>query len=487
MINFTCPHCGESHTVTEKLADKPYVCGACGEKVNVPAAPKKKRGFLRRCLGWAFMVLVALVIVAIAACAILFRGALYNRFVAFPREAQAWKELQAARADVTLDDGWTEFRGVCHSHSEISHDSMVPFEEILQVMKDTERDFICMSDHCVDDKADFSLQWQGLKDGVLFVRGYEMGYGYMPFGLPEGTVLKKSEDPQILAQQIEDAGGLLFFAHTEQERQWDLPQLTGMEIYNIHTDTMDEEGDIIKKLLPDVVLSLRSYGDQVFRTFFDRQTAILENWDRLNQGRKVVGIAANDCHQNQGFMGTYTERDTLLIEDTSPEVLKEIELNFLTRTLLRLLPGPLTPGEQVFRVQLDPYERMTRYVATHVLATELTQESLMASLKQGRAFIGFDMLADCRGFVYLAQNGPRRAVMGEELPFEPGVRLRAASPQACRFTVVRNGEPVHHYEGIELDWKPAQPGKYRIEAELNILDEWTPWIYTNPLELTPTT
>ena len=485
MITFTCPHCSDNHTVTEKLAGKTYVCGSCGAQVNVPAAPKKKRGCLRTGVNWAFTGLFAILILGFIVLAILFRSAVYNRFVAFPREAQAWKDIQDARVNVTLDDGWTEFRGVCHSHSEVSHDSMVPFEEILQVMKDTERDFICMSDHCVDNLADFSVQWQGVKDGVLFVRGYEMGYGFMPFGVSEGVVLKKDEEPEVLAQQIVDAGGLLFFAHTEQDRQWDLPQLTGMEIYNIHTDILDEDGDIIKTLLPDIILSLRSYGDHVFRTFFDRQTAILANWDRLNRDRKIVGIAANDCHQNQGYLGRYTADDTLLLEDTSPEVLKEIDLNFFTRTLLRLFPGPLTPGEEVFHVQLDPYERMTRYVATHVLANELTQEALMASLKEGRVFIGFDMLADCRGFVYLAEDGAKRAVMGETLPFTPGVRLRAASPQACRFTVVRDGEPVHRSEGAALDWQPVQPGKYRVEAELDILGEWTPWIYTNPLELTP--
>ncbi|NIA13754.1 MAG: hypothetical protein GWP08_06700 [Nitrospiraceae bacterium] len=71
------------------------------------------------------------------------------------------------------------------------------------------------------------------------------------------------------------------------------------------------------------------------------------------------------------------------------------------------------------------------------------------------------------------------------------------SPQGRRLTDARVQELAAgnehlillcgRYEGIELDWQPGQPGKYRVEAELNILDEWTPWIYTNPLELTPTT
>ena len=65
----------------------------------------------------------------------------------------------------------------------------------------------------------------------------------------------------------------------------------------------------------------------------------------------------------------------------------------------------------------------------------------------------------------------------------PRTRLRAASPHACRFIIVRGGRPVYRHEGTELDWQPDRPGKYRLEAELHILEEWAPWIYTNPVEL----
>jgi hypothetical protein len=42
---------------------------------------------------------------------------------------------------------------------------------------------------------------------------------------------------------------------------------------------------------------------------------------------------------------------------------------------------------------------------------------------------------------------------------------------------------VHRAEGRTLDWSPAGPGKYRVKAEVRILDEWIPWIYANPIEL----
>ena len=447
---------------------------------------EKKRGKLRFLLRWGVRVLALAVVLVAVLLLVVFRTALYHRLVTFPREAEAWAAIRAGRAEVTLDDGWNDYRGVCHSHSEVSHDCMVPFEEILQVLKDTERDFICMSDHCVDGKADYSVQWKGLKDGKLFVRGFEMSHGFMPWGLSDDTVLDCSKDPALLAKEIEERGGLLFIAHSEEPREWELPQIKGMEIYNIHTDFKDEN---MRDLAPDLLLNLRAYPDQTFRLIFDRQTEILRHWDQLNATRKMVGIAANDCHQNNGVVGTYTAQGTLLLLDTSPDTIGEYSLNPLTRLLLRIFFGHLEPGRQLFHFQLDPYERMVRYVSTHVLARELTEAALLDALRQGRVFIGFDMIADSTGFTYVAEGpGPResggRAVMGESMPWSLGIRLRGASPHPCRFTILRNGALEHQCEGREFEWASVGRGKYRVEAELEILGEWVPWVYTNPIDLT---
>ena len=452
-------------------------------------AEKKKVGRVRKILRWTVRLAAFGGLLVLLLAGFYLRSGLYNRFVKYPKEAKAWASIREDRQAPAWDDGWTEYRGVCHSHSYLSHDSEVPFEHILQVLKDTECDFICMSDHCDGNLADYSKQWRGLHDGKLFIPGFEMDQGFMPFGLPSEVVLKKDEDPKVLARQIADQGGLLFFAHTEEERQWDLPELAGMEIYNIHTDLKDEKGGL-GKLVPDVICNLGPYGDHVFRSIFDRQTEILARWDDLNKTRKIVGIAANDCHQNNGFRGFYEEheedgktRRVFRIEDTSPDTVEEFNLNGFTRLLLRMCFGPLEPGKQLFLVQLDPYERMTRFVNTHILARELTEEAIMEGLREGRVFVGFDMLADARGFVYQAQGGGVDAVMGESTAYGPELRLCAASPQSCRFTVLKDGEAVHQEEGRKLTYTPGGPGKYRIEAELNIVDEWTPWIYTNPIEL----
>jgi len=446
-------------------------------------ARRPKPSLKRRFLKWTAIILAVITLSGVLLLAFVARGALYNHYVRFPKEAAAWSEIRANLKPVTLDDGWGAYRGNCHSHSYISHDSQVPFEEILAAMKVAERDFIFMSDHVVDDIADYSIQWKGLKDGVLFIRGYEMGGGFMPWGLPDDTILRRSEDLEVTARQIKEKGGLLFFAHTEEDRLWDLPELNGMEIYNIHTDTKDEGGNFYLKLLADIILSLEKYPDHVIRLVFDRQTEIMARWDELNKTRKIVGIQGTDAHQNNGFVGTYTAEGTLRVDDTSPRNIGEWKLNFLSKALLRLCFGTFEAGDEVFHFQLDPYERMVRYSATHILADELTEEALLDGLKEGRVFVGFDMIADARGFVYFAEDQGVKAVMGETMPLSDTVRLRSAAPHVGRFTVVHDGQPIYQMVGLELDWQPREPGNYRVEVELYIVDEWVPWIYSNPLKI----
>jgi hypothetical protein len=145
--------------------------------------------------------------------------------------------------------------------------------------------------------------------------------------------------------------------------------------------------------------------------------------------------------------------------------------------------GPLTPGRKLFHVQIDPYERMARLVGTHVLAGDLSERAILDALRAGRAFVGFDSLADSTGFVWLARNAGARVVMGESLPFAPATTLRAVSPLACRFTIVKDGIAIHQEVARALDFTPVAPGKYRVEAELNVAGDWLPWVYTNPIEL----
>ncbi len=422
--------------------------------------------------------------VALVLVLILFwlRGAIYNRFVKYPRENAAWKALRAQREPVAEDAGWREFRGILHNHSHLSHDCEVPFEEILRVLKTTGVDFICLSDHCVDGLADFSVQWRGLHEGKLFIPGFEMKEGIMPFGVANGIVLSNQTDGAILAKQIIEKGGVLFYAHPEEQRVWERPELTGMEIYNLHVDFKRVRGGL-RALLPDLLLNLRTYPDHVCCSLLNRPVEFLRRWDELNRTRHITGIAANDCHQNVGFRGFYTEAGAIRVEDTSPETVKVFQLNWLTHPLARLMFGPLAPGRKVFHLQLDPYERSARFVNTHILARDLSEPAILDSLRAGRVFIGFDMIADSSGFRWFARDPTVTTVLGESAVWSGKTRLCARSPLPCRLTVIKDGAVAHRREARALDWTPPGPGKYRVEAELKVLGEWVPWVYANPIEI----
>lgn len=442
----------------------------------------KLRIWLRRLVrltGWV-------VILAVVGLLFWLRGALYHRFVTFPREAAAWQALRTQRQPVAYTAGWNEYRGILHSHSHFSHDSEVSFAEILRVLHAAKLDFICLSDHAVEGRADFDIQWRGIHDGKLFIPGFEMKDGIMPFGVASDVVLSNRTEAAILAQQIVTNGGVLFYAHPEEPREWDRPELTGMEIYNLHTDFKRQKGGLsgmLRAQLPDLLLNLRPYPDHVYRLAFHRPTEFLQRWDDLNRTRHLTGIAANDCHQNVGVRGFYTPADTIRIEDTSPSTLKEFKLNWFTRPLARLFFGPLEPNRKLFHVQLDPYERSARFVNTHVLARGLTEPAILDSLRAGRVFIGFDMIADSSSFRWYASDPSGSAVMGEAFAFSNETRLHAQSPLPCRFTIVKDGSVVHREEGRAVEWTPSGPGKYRVEAELKVRDEWVTWVYANPIQL----
>src|SRR5690242_14387536 len=104
------------------------------------APPPKGRIWLRRLL--KFVGLLGLV--TLLTIFVWLSGALYHRFIRFPREESAWQNLRAQRQPVTERTSWIEYRGILHTHSRYSHDSAMPTEEILQVLQQTGIDFICL-------------------------------------------------------------------------------------------------------------------------------------------------------------------------------------------------------------------------------------------------------------------------------------------------------------------------------------------------------
>jgi len=447
----------------------------------------------RKVIKWLSIALGGLAALAVILVLAVLSPGLYNRFSYFPREKAAWEELARTRVDVGMNTGWNEYKGSLHSHSELSHDSKAAFPEIQKALKSIGSDFIMMSDHYVGGKADYSLGWKGNHDGILFIRGFEMDHGLMPWGLPDTAVFDSKEEARPEAKRIKELGGIVAYAHCEEskERDWDVPELEAMEIYNIHAAMLKHKSEkkFLWSTLATVLTCYNGYADQCFYTLFERPDQVLKKWDDLNVTRHMSGFAGNDTHQNAGLKGMYLANGNLLLSDTghtfdNKEQAHEIRLNGFTRWLLGAVYGPLEPGKQIFRYDLDNYVRSAHYVRTHLLAKDLTETDLIEALRAGRGFISFDMVADGTGFVFMAQGAQSKALFGESIKMEPGLALKAFSPCKGKFVLLRNGVPVDEQEGRDYTFFPKETGKYRVEVYLKVLGKDQLWLLTNPIAVT---
>jgi hypothetical protein len=221
-------------------------------------------------------------------------------------------------------------------------------------------------------------------------------------------------------------GGPVFAAHPEEFDAWDDPELAGMEIYNTHADT---KGDLREPAR--VARALSETGIRRFLAFWDPPDAFLAQWDRMTQRRRFVGIAGNDAHQNV----------------------------------------------RLGRVQLDPYELVFRFVNTHVLAPALTEEAVREGLREGRAYVAFEMERSAVGFRFTADGAP----MGSEVALGNGLWLEGRLPAPAPWRLLRDGREASAGEGERFAFRARERGVYRLEAAQTIGGRRLPWILSNPV------
>lgn len=261
-----------------------------------------------------------------------------------------------------------------------------------------------------------------------------------------------TSDLQTLISHVDDQGGMAFIAHPD-DRALDwlgepaIPWLdrhvsgfTGLEIWNYMSRCKD--------LMPSRIAGIRTAfrPEEVMIGPNPRTMAL---WDQLlEMGQYAVGIGNADAH------GT------------------------------RVTVGPLT--HTVF-----PYDFLFNCVNTHIITHQpLTgtlnkdRALLYDSLRVGRAFVGYDLLGETRGFRFSAQSQSGSATMGEQLWVEHGVTLQVLAPRRARIKLIRYGSVVAEENRIDtLSYVVSEPGAYRVEVWLPYRDRERAWIISNPIYL----
>ncbi len=407
------------------------------------------------------------------------------------------EQVEAYQANVTpveLDSGYDDVRAIVHAHSYLSHDSVGTIEEIIEAAHATNVRVVMFSNHPADTYDYFEDTDQGVHDGVLLLPGAETG-GMLVY--PTRSMKgHSSTPPQPFVDQLHADGGLTFISHLEERLDWELDDLTGNEIYNTHADLMEEQRFLtmfknplaLFRLLP----ALQRYPQETFAAIQDYPTDYLKAWDRWCQRAPHTGVAANDSHHNQAYRAIVSDDNQLIIEDALGEQVTKLDPEKVAP--VKLLMGNREPGSKVLEIDLDPYERSFRHVSTHLLINEITRDAVWEALSAGRAYVGFDWMADPSGFVYLAsisgdegdQAAPQIWNMGSEVPLAAGLQLQAEAPLAVEWKLLKDGKIINESNGKSFSFDVEEPGVYRTEAWLKFVGEPRLWILSNPIYVRPT-
>lgn len=394
--------------------------------------------------------------------------------------------LQKKRQTLAPLPGLHDYKAILHAHAEDSAHTGGTRPEMLADAKKAGVQVILLTDHFRPPRDFIRDSWRGLHEGVLFIPGSET-HGFLIY--PFDSIMDRMEAPKAeFISAVTTNNGLIFLSHIEERPDHAMDGLTGMEIYNRHMDAKKDMAGLISiamKLLDPVQLaefkeSLRLYPDELLAAQVTYLDGYISKWDAETQKRRLTGVAANDCHHNQVFVVKMVDEKTVRFGTV---VDKDDDMRKATADsrpgILEMTKGR-KPGDELARVDLDPYYRSFRDSATHILAPELTEAAIRTALQNGHAFVSHDWMCDATGFSFQVV-GTSAGIMGDEAKWVEGQKLLAQFPVSCHIRLLRNGKEISNSESAELKHAIESPGVYRVEGWLKLDGEERPWIYSNPI------
>lgn len=325
-----------------------------------------------------------------------------------------------------------DYKGVVHCHSYLSHDSDGTVAEIAAACRVANVDFVCMTDHQTDESIAAGVR--GMVGDTLFLVGCE-------HRSPQGTVLavglsqplRRWQHAGLLAKDTVAQGGVAFVGHAEAWRDFDLPDMTGIEIVNLHAaaKTRGKVGTVVTGLLMSM--------EQLMRRLCWRDDAVLAAWDRqLARRHPFTPVGGNDAHANVRVFGP--------------------------------LGGTLGTYQEVFLT-----------LSTHVLATELCEAAVLDALRHGRTYVAFDVFGEGAGFDFRALDQSGVHVVGSTVQSSPELQLCIAVPAPGQIDVFCDGEVVQRATGSSLTVPSPAPGVWRVEVRT---DAGRPWLFSSSIKVT---
>ncbi len=396
--------------------------------------------------------------------------------------------LAKLRKTVANNSKLIDLRCILHAHSYLSHDSRGTIQEIAAAAKLNKIDAVLLSNHPKKDEDVVTVGQTGEVDGVLFVSGSETN-GFLVYP-GNGKLPPLNVSEQELVSSVQASGGMIFIAHPEEHKDWNLKGLTGTEIYNTHADVKDES-DLMSALQPKEAKGFQKliallgvmdrYPQEAFAAMFDAPNENLSHFDQIAANRPVAAIAGNDSHQNTGFVVVGADGGKFIIQSPIGEKLAEVDT--VKTPAAKFLFGEPVAGKEARKWILDKYPISMHYVSTHVLASNRSAKSIQSALESGRTYVGFDWLADPSGFTFAINSSGVNSVLGDSVKLVPGTDAHVETPLPGHIKLLCDGKVVASVDGYKLTHNLTTNGLYRVEVTLSIGGEPLGWIYSGGIRV----
>ncbi|MBI3592066.1 MAG: PHP domain-containing protein, partial [Nitrospirae bacterium] len=356
-----------------------------------------------------------------------------------------------------VQNGYYDYQGVIHFHTNYSGDATGTFEEISAVANRQKVDFMISTDHNTLQPLDD--QREGWYQNTLFLVGEEISLdeGYLlALDIQHLKRLPDEKTEEIVAD-ILNQGGMLLIAHPNHPKwRWRSENeagITGEEVLDF-ADQWYTAGTLA------LIKGLSFYPFNPSAAFFqlyERPDETLRGWDKRNLKQKTVGIFAPDFHQ-------------------AVRITREFKIPF---------PGvesvlPLAHDHILLK---NPFSRNLMN----------DRKSLYDALRKGHLYFAMDLIGNAAGFFFSARQENQTAWMGDQLPSGTqtyfSVRLPpVAAGRTTLIRVLKNGVTLFTSGEREFHFQSSGEGAYRIEVETGIPTFWgshknVVWIYSNPIYL----
>jgi hypothetical protein len=347
-------------------------------------------------------------------------------------------------------------RGAFHIHSNRS-DGSGSVEEIAAAAARAGLQFIILTDHGDGTRIPDAPAY---RSGVLTIDAVELNTTsghYAAIGLP-ASPYPIAGAPEDVIEDVQRLGGFGIAAHPGSPRPslswqaWDTA-FDGIEWLNGDSEWRDEPRVPIARALLTYLLR----APQSLATLLDRPESVLARWDALSAHRNIVALAGTDAHARLGFQ-----------QRTDPDL-------------------------SSFHVPVPGYEASFRAFSNRVvLEAPFTSDAaadagrLIAAIRNGRVYTVIDALAAPGSLSFTATSGSLTAQMGEALPIDGDVLLRASAeaPPGTALILLRNGRRLHEVTDGSLEMKAGSDrAVYRIEAYTTGAPGGppVPWMISNPI------